>query len=209
MVKESPSVREMLQARRNRQDEQSASMYGHSGRGSIDEPRQSPRLSKEQRKEYAEELEYHHNTFGPVPVNPNQYAEPIGPHHPHADVNANQYAKPIGPQRPSALSRLASGVGATFREVGENPHIRQIASQSGFGGSQPAPNQQRGRRTPPQQRAPREPSGAPGQTIYLTTCNEFGECKQRRISGGAPRERRPRRPGYMAGTLGGDDPGFL
>lgn len=204
MVKESPSVREMLQARRNEQDERASSMYGHSGRGSIDEPRQSPRLSKEQRKEYAEELEYNYDTtdpHGPYESGVRQAKERIA-----YDNSAIGRIRNAGGKIASGAGRLASGVGRTFTEVGQNPHIRQIASQSGFGGNQPAPNQQRGRRAPAE---PREPTGAPGSTIYLTTCNEFGECTQRRISGGPRRAPRPRRAGYMTGTLGGDDPGFL
>ena len=181
----------MLQAQRQRQDTQASTMYGHQRRESV------PRTGGVDATQYDRPI-------GPVRVNPNQYAEPIGPSYPHADVNPNQYAEPIGPKRQSTAGKVASAARkavGVFEEVGMNPHIRQIASGSGFGMTQPAPSRQR--RAPPQQAG--EPQ--PGGTIYITRCDEYGNCKQTKV-GGTRRKPQQRSPSYFAGTLGGTDPGF-
>lgn len=106
-------------------------------------------------------------------------------------------------KKPTAFERIKGASKAVARgvvEFGENPHIRQIASGSGFGMTQQAPSRQR--RAPPQQAEPQ-----PGGTIYITRCDEYGNCKQTKV-GGTRKKPQQRSPSYFAGTLGGADPGF-
>ena len=156
--------------------------------------------------------QYPHGT-GPHPVNPNQYPNPSGP----AQVNPNQYPAGAGPQI-SNTRRTARRVGSVLqdlydagnearsigREIGQSPAVRAIASQSGFGGggggfggarSQPAPRQDYG-------------VARRAGSIVITTCDEYGNCKTKRINGGQPQAQPRRRPGWGVGGLGGFDPGF-
>lgn len=196
MVKESPSVREMLQRQRTEQDVQAGAMYGHRKREPV------PQRAGVNPNQYDRPI-------GPVYSKADQYAAPIGPEHPHAKVNPRQYAEPAGPRPQSSLEkvksygkRVASEAHGTFIKVGQNPHIQQIASQSGFGGAQSAPS--RRPRAPPQERG----DYSSGETIYITRCDAAGNCKQTKLRGGGQRQPRRRAPSWAAGTLGGDDPGF-
>jgi len=80
----------------------------------------------------------------------------------------------------------------------QDPLIRQIAGGSGFGGLGSGPMRSRAQPQPPSRAG----------TIVITTCDDYGNCKTKKISGGAQKPRTQRRRGYP-GSLGGDDPGFL
>lgn len=140
---------------------------------------------------YQEEMEYHYRT------NPTR-RERI--------ESAGSRARDIGKKAVGAGASAARGaydVGSAFNTAinrgGTDPMIRRIASGSGFSmsGSQP-----RTQRSQPQQQ------GAPGK-IYITTCDEYGNCKMKKVSTGPSAPRKRRAPGWAAGVLGGNDPGFV
>lgn len=148
-------------------------------------------------------------------VNPKQYKQPIGPENPRAGVNPTQYSKPIGPQQQSTFDRMRGIGGATYEagaharsvghEIGQSPYIRAIASQSGFTQSSRGP-----RRTQPTYPVGyQEDQPSPRETIRLTICDEYGNCRTKTIKGGNPRKQRPSRGAWAVGGLGGHDPGFL
>jgi hypothetical protein len=142
------------------------------------------RLSKEQRKEYGEELEYHYE---------------------NAPVNIPSKAQPTTYERIKGVAGSVAGAGRAVAgavgDFGQNPHVRQIASQSGF--TSQSPRQQ------PRRSQPQYPDENPSNDrIYLTICDSQGHCRQKTIKNGPAKPRQPRRPGWAAGTLGGDDPGF-
>jgi hypothetical protein len=111
-----------------------------------------------------------------------------GPSQPRRDYRE----PPRQPQRRQEPGPVRSA----FTRPMQDPLISRIASGSGFGGIGSGPS--RGRAPPP------PPSRG---TVIVTTCDEYGNCKTKKVSGGESKPRAPRKRGFT-GILGGDDPGF-
>jgi len=153
-----------------------------------------------------------------VPVNSKQYATAIGPEQPKTvHYDPNQYDKPIGPKPQSTGSKVISTVKSVASEaydagrqarqighdMGQGSAIRSIRSQEGFSKfSQQRDPRPRGNYPQQQNR----PSGSPGETIKITRCDEYGNCRTSTLKGGKARQ--PRAPAWANGLLGGRDSGL-
>ena len=225
MVKETPGIRDLLQSQREATDTQGGSMYGHGKRSAVNAPRPSPRLTKEQRAEYQEELEYAHaqqqargDAAYRAAMDEQYDAQPGRRTQPTAYERISSSARGLaarasvaGNRALNAGARAAEGVSA----IGQNPHIRQMSQQSGFINRNIPPAQ------PRHATARQQYAGAPvhdnsvmhpGNRIVVMRCSEAtGKCKTiaTGISEERPRQpRRARRPAYYRGGLGEGDYGL-
>lgn len=213
MVKQTKGVYDLLQQQRESADAQGSSMYGHSGRGAVNQPAPPSRLTKEQRREYEEELEYTHamqearDDAAYRRAMHEQY-ENLPPRR----TKATTYEKIKSGARKAY--DIGAGVAGVARDIGQNPHIQQMRRQEGFiqrNAQQGTPRHSTSRQH--YQGAPVVDSSVmhPGNRIVVMRCSdETGKCKV--IATGRseerPRQPRRRRPGYATGMLGGEDYGL-
>lgn len=213
MVKQTKGVYDLLQQQRESADAQGGSMYGHGGREAVNRPTPSSRLTKEQRREYEEELEYAHSR-----QEARDDADYRRAMHEQYDAQPPRRTKATTYEKIKSGARRAydigAGVAGVARDIGQNPHIQQIRSQSGFiqrNAQQGTPRHSTSRQQ--YQGAPVAGSSVmhPGNRIVVMRCSdETGKCKV--IATGRseerPRQPRQRRPRYATGLLGGEDYGL-
>lgn len=213
MVKETPGIRDLLQARRSEADIQSGSMYGHAPREAVNQPAPPSRLTKEQRREYEEELEYAH-----ARKEARDDADYRRAMHEQYENLPPRRTKATTYEKIKSGARKAYDIGASVagvaRDIGQNPHIQQMRSQQGF--IQRNAQQGTARHSTSRQHyqgAPVVDSSVmhPGNRIVVMRCSdETGKCKV--IATGRseerPRQPRQRRPRYATGMLGGEDYGL-
>ena len=121
-------------------------------------------------------------------------------------------------RKPSTYERIKGAVGTAAqvaRDIGNNPHVKQMRSQDMFSGPVSAvPRHSTSRQQYPG--APADPNSVmhPGNRIVVKRCNdETGQCKTIATANEVSRQRQPRlprqrRPAGATGGLGDNDPGF-